>query len=45
MKAEITKCNLDKLPTQGTQDDENKTKTKHNMCWTPLCVNKHKLRK
>ena len=48
-------CNLDKLATQGTQDvredrkqksqdDENKTKTKYNMCWTPLCVNKHKSR-
>ena len=20
----------------------NKTKTQHNMCWTPLCANKHK---
>ena len=19
-----------------------KTKTQHNMCWTPLCANKHK---
>jgi hypothetical protein len=23
----------------------NKTRTQHNMCWTPLCANKHKLRK
>jgi len=23
----------------------NKTKTQHNMCWTPLFSNKHKLRK
>ena len=21
---------------------KNKTKTQHNMCWTPLCANKHK---
>jgi len=20
---------------------DNKTKTQHNMCWTPLCTNKH----
>jgi len=20
----------------------NKAKTQHNMCWTPLCANKHK---
>ena len=24
---------------------KNKTKTQHNMCWTPLCINKHKSRK
>ena len=23
---------------------KNKTKTQHNMCWTPLCANKHKER-
>ena len=22
---------------------KNKTKTHHNMCWTPLCANKHKI--
>jgi hypothetical protein len=22
---------------------KNKTKTQHNMCWTPLCTNKHKI--
>jgi len=21
---------------------KNKRKTQHNMCWTPLCANKHK---
>ena len=31
---------------EGTEDDEKqKTKTQHNMCWTPLCANKHKQRK
>jgi hypothetical protein len=32
------------LATQGTQDEDkqNKTKTQHNMCWTPLYWNKHK---
>ena len=34
--------NSKKLATYGTQDEENKTKTEHNMCWTPLYVNKHK---
>jgi len=24
---------------------KNKAKTQHNMCWTPLCANKHKQRK
>jgi hypothetical protein len=30
--------NPEKLATQGTQDEDkqNKTKTHHNMCWTPL---------
>jgi hypothetical protein len=40
------KDNPEKLATQGTQDEENqkktKTKTQHNMHWTPLCENKHK---
>jgi len=35
--------NTDKLATQVTQDeDKNKTKTQHNICWTLLCANKHK---
>ena len=25
-----------------TQDEDNNTKTHHNMCWTPLYANKHK---
>ena len=33
--------NPEKLATYGTQD-ENKTKTQHNMRWTPLYANKHK---
>ena len=35
--------NAEKLATQGTQDDEkqNKTKTQHNICWTPLYAIKH----
>ena len=33
--------NPEKLTTQGTQDEE-KQKTQHNICWTPLCTNKHK---
>ena len=24
---------------------KNKSKTQHNMCWTPLCVSKHEERK
>ena len=34
--------NPEKLATQGTQDEEkqNKNTTQHNMCWTPLYVNK-----
>jgi len=31
--------NSEKLATQGTEYEE---KTQHNMCWTPLCANKHK---
>ena len=34
--------NLEKLATLDTQDEENKTKTQHNMCWTPLYASKHK---
>ena len=36
--------NPEKLATQNTQDEEkqNKNTTQHNMCWTPLYVNKHK---
>ena len=33
--------NPEKLATQGTQD-EDEQKNKHNMCWIPLCANKHK---
>jgi len=31
--------NTEKLAAYGTQD---KTKTQHNMCWTPLYADKHK---
>ena len=34
--------NQKKLATQGIQD-ERTTKTQLNMCWTPLCANKHKI--
>ena len=34
--------NLEKLSTQGTQDEEKQNKNQHNMCWTPLYANKHK---
>ena len=34
--------NPEKLARYGTQDEENDAKTQHNMCWTPLCTNKHK---
>ena len=36
--------NPEKLATLGTQDEDEKKnpKTQHNMCWTPLYVNKHK---
>ena len=34
----------EKLETQGTQDEINKTKTQHNMWWTPFCAkNKNNL--
>ena len=39
--------NPEKLATLGTQNTrQTKTKTQHNttqhnMCWTPLCANKH----
>ena len=32
----------EKLGTSGTQDEEKQNKTQHNMCWTPLYINKHK---
>jgi hypothetical protein len=37
--------NPEKLATLGTQDTrrkQTKQNTQHNMCWTPLYVNKHK---
>jgi len=37
--------NPEKLTTFSTQDTRRrqaKQKTQHNMCWTPLCTNKHK---
>ena len=34
--------NPEQLATQGTQDEDKQNKTQHNMCWTPLCANKHK---
>ena len=34
--------NTEKLTTYSTQDQEKQNKTQHNMCWTPLYVNKHK---
>ena len=34
--------NPEKLATWGHRTKKNKTKPQHNMCWTPLCVNKHK---
>ena len=39
--------NPEKLATQGTKGEEkqNKNKTQHNMCWTPIYANKHKQRK
>ena len=34
------KDNPEKLATQGTQDEEKRSKntTQHNMCWTTLCT-------
>ena len=37
--------NPEKLVTQGTQEEDNKTKTENNMCWTPIYENKYKSRK
>jgi len=42
--------NPEKLSTYEQKQRVNKTKKKktkapHNMCWTPLCANKHKWRK
>jgi len=35
--------NPEKLATyREHKTKKNKTKTQHNMCWTPLCTNKHK---
>ena len=34
--------NPEKLATYGTQDEENTTKSQHNMCWKVLYVKKHK---
>ena len=34
--------NPKKLATYGTQDDKNKTKTQHNMCWISIYANKYK---
>ena len=33
--------NPENLATQGTQDKQNKTKTQHILCWTPLFASKH----
>ena len=35
-EAAIKMDNPEKLATQNTHDEENKTKMQHNMCWTPL---------
>jgi len=40
--------NPEKLSTfkhRAHKTKENKTKTQHNMCWTPLNANKHKQHK
>ena len=34
--------NPGKSATQGTKTKTNKGKSQRNMCWTPLCANKHK---
>ena len=36
--------NPENLATWGTQEEENKTKTQQDMCWTPLYVNKNTTR-
>ena len=36
---------MDNAEKLTAQTKKNKTKTQHNMCWTPLYVNKHKQRK
>jgi hypothetical protein len=37
-----TKKNTETLATWVHKTKKNNTKTQHNMCCTPLCVNKHK---
>jgi len=40
--------NPEKLGTLGTNNTgrrQTNKKTQHNMCWTPLCANKHNYRK
>ena len=34
--------NPEKQATQGTQDEEQQNKKRHDMGWTPLSTNKHK---
>ena len=34
--------NPEKLSTKGTLDEEKKTNTQQNMCWTTQYANKHK---
>ena len=34
--------NPEKLPTQGTKDEEKQNKAQHNMCWTPQYAIKNK---
>jgi len=33
---------MDNPKITGNKTKKNKTKTQHNMCWTPLYANKHK---
>jgi len=42
MKGQSKMNNSEKLATQGSQDEENKIKTQHNMCLTTPYANKHK---
>jgi hypothetical protein len=35
-------CKVDNPEKLATNTRRNKTKTQCNMCWTPLCANKHK---